>query len=79
MKLIDGWENSRAHVQVERHSEFHLDCAHMKRATEDRESWMCGFSKCQWLIKRDKERENAQRCVNIDKRVNETITSICKP
>ena len=48
---------------------------HMERATEDRESWMCGFSKGQWLIARDKECENAQRCVNVDKLVNETITS----
>ena len=39
------------------------------------ESWMCGFSKGQWLIARDKECENAQRCVNVDKLVNETITS----
>ena len=46
------------------------------RATEDLESWMCGFSKGQWLIARDKERENVQRCVNVDKLVNETITSI---
>ena len=61
---------------MERHPEFHLDCAYMGRATEDRESWMCGFSKGQWLIARDKERENVQRCVNVDKLVNETITSI---
>ena len=63
--------SSRAHVQMERHPEFHLDCG----ATEDRESWMCGFSKGQWLIARDKECENAQRCFNVDKLVNETITS----
>ena len=56
---------SRAHVQMERHPEFHLDCALMGRATEDRESWMCGFSKGQWLIARDKEYENSQRCVNV--------------
>ena len=65
-------EASRAHVQMERRPEFHLDCAHMGRATEDRESWMCGFSKGQWLIARDKECENAH---NVDKLVNETITS----
>ena len=29
-------EASCAHVQMERHPEFHLDCAHMGRATEDR-------------------------------------------
>ena len=40
------------------------------------ESWMCGFSKGQRLIARDKERENVQRCVNVDKLVNETIMSI---
>ena len=62
--------SSRAHVQMERHPEFHLDCAHVGRASEDRESWMCGFSKGQWLIARDKECENAQRCVNVDKLVN---------
>ena len=66
---------SCAHVQMQRHPEFHLDCAYMGRATEDRESWMCGFSKGQWLIVRDKERENVQRCVNVDKLVDETITS----
>ena len=27
-------ETSRAHVQMERHPEFHLDCAYMGRATE---------------------------------------------
>ena len=37
---------------------------------------MCGFSKGQWLIARDEKRENVQRCVNEDKFVNETITSI---
>ena len=68
--------SSCAHVQMERHPEFHLDCAYMGRETKDRESWMCGFSKGQWLIVRDKERENVQRCVNVDKLVNETITSI---
>ena len=68
-------ETSRAHVRVGRHPEFHLDCAYMGRATEDRESWMCGFSKGQWLIARHKECENAQRCVNVDNLVNETITS----
>ena len=68
--------SSCAHVQMERHPEFHLDCAYMGRATEDRESWMCGFSKGQWLIVRDKERQNVQRCVNVDKLVNETITNI---
>ena len=36
---------------------------------------MCGFSKGQWWIARDKECENSQRCVNVDKLVNETITS----
>ena len=56
--------------------EFHLDCAYMGRATEDRESWMCGFSKGQLLIARDKDRENVQRCVNVDKFANATITSI---
>ena len=65
-------ETSCAHVQMERHPEFHLDCVYMGRATEDRESWMCGFSK----IARDEERENVQRCVNVDKLVNATITSI---
>ena len=69
-------ETSRAHVQMERHPEFHLDCAYMGRATDDRESWMCGFSNGQWLIARDKKRENVQRCVNEDKLVNETISSI---
>ena len=59
----------------ERHPEFHLDCAYVGRATEDRDLWMCGFSKGQWLIARDKECEIAQRCVNVDKLVNETITS----
>ena len=39
---------------------------------------MCGFSKGQRLIARDKERENVQRCVNVDKLVNETITSIAQ-
>ena len=68
-------EASRAHVQMERHLEFHLDCAYMGRATEDRESWMYGFSKGRWLIARDKECENAQRCVNVDELVNEMITS----
>ena len=68
--------SSCAHVQMERHPEFHLDCAYTGRATEDRESWMCGFSKGQWLIARDRERENVQRCVNVDKLVNETMTSI---
>ena len=53
-----------------------LCCAYMGRATEDRKSWMCGFSKGPWLIARDKERETVQRCVNVDKFVNETITSI---
>ena len=50
----------------------------MGRATEDREPWMCGFSKGQWLIARDKEGENAQQCINVDnvdKLENETITS----
>ena len=81
-RVIDGGKSgarlpsSCAHDQMERHPEFHLDCAYMGRATEDRESWMCGFSKGQWLIARDKERENVQRCVNADKLVNETITSI---
>ena len=70
--------SARAHVQMERHPEFHLDCAYMGRATEDRESWMCGFSKGQWLNARDKERENVQRCVNVDKLVNEAITSIAQ-
>ena len=42
---------------------------------EDRESWMCRFSKSRWVIARDKECENAQRCVNVDKFVNEVITS----
>ena len=56
-------------------SGIHLDCAYTGRATEDRESWMCGFSKGQWLIARDRERENVQRCVNVDKLVNETSTS----
>ena len=68
--------SSCAHVQMERHPEFHLDCAYMGRATEDRESWMCGFSKGRWLIAREKEREDVQRCVNVDKLVNEKITSI---
>ena len=68
--------SSCAHVQMERHPEFHLNCSHMVRATEDRESCMCGFSKGQWLIARDKERENGQRCVNVDKLANATITSI---
>ena len=36
---------------------------------------MCGFSKGQWLIARDEECENAQRCVKVDKLVNETIAS----
>ena len=36
---------------------------------------MCGFSKGQWLIARDKECENAKRCVNVDELVIETITS----
>ena len=35
---------------------------------------MCGFSKGQWLIARDKECENAQQYVNVDKLVNETTT-----
>ena len=68
--------SSCAHVQMERHPKFYLDCAYMGRATEDRESWMCGFSKGQRLFAQVKERENAQRCVNVDKLVNETITSI---
>ena len=59
--------SSCAHVQMERHPEFHLDCAHVGRASEDRE---CGFSKGQWLIARDKECDNAQRCANVDKLVN---------
>ena len=67
--------SSCAHVQMERHPEFHLDCAYMGRANEDRVSWMCGFTKCQCLIARDEECENAHRCVNVDKLVNETITS----
>ena len=67
--------SSRAHVQIERHPEFHLDCVYMGRATEDRGSWMCGFLKGRLLIARGKECENAQRCVNVDKHVNETITS----
>ena len=54
----------------------HLDCAYMVRATEDRELWMCGFSKGQCLIARDEEREKVQRCVNVDKLVNETIICI---
>ena len=29
-------EASRAHVQMERYPKFHLDCAYMRRATEDR-------------------------------------------
>ena len=37
---------------------------------------MCGFSKGQWLIARDEEHEHVQRSVNVDKLVNETITSI---
>ena len=61
---------SCAHVQVERHPEFHLACAYMGRATEDRESWMFGSSKGQWLIARDKELEKVQRCVNVCKLVN---------
>ena len=68
--------SSCAHVQMERHPEFHLGCANMGRATEDRESWMSGFSKGQWLIARDTEGENVQRCVNVDKLVSETIMSI---
>ena len=50
-------------------------CLHGK-SNEDRESWMCGFSKGHRLFAQVKERENAQRCVNVDKVVNETITSI---
>ena len=69
-------ETSRAYDQMERHPEFHLGCAYMGRATEDGESWMCGFSKGQWLIARDMKRENVQRCVNVDKLVNTTITSM---
>ena len=69
-------ETSCAHVPMEKHPEFHLDCGYMGRASKDRESWICGFSKGQRLIARDKERENVQRCVNCDKLVNETITSI---
>ena len=75
VKLIDGW---KAHVPMFKWKsipEFHLDCACLERATEDRESWLCGLSKGQWLMSRDKECENAQRCVNVDKLVNETITS----
>ena len=69
--------SSCAHVHMERHPEFHLDCAYMGRATEDRELWISGFSKGQWLIARDKERENVQRCVNVDKLLmKQTITSI---
>ena len=67
--------SSCAHVQMERHPEFHVDCAYMGRATEDRESWMCGFSKGQWLIARDRVHENVQQCVNVDKLVSATITS----
>ena len=37
---------------------------------------MCGFSKGQLLIARDKEREDVQRCVNENKLANATITSI---
>ena len=55
------------------HLEVLLDSACVM--AEDRESWMCGFSKGQWLIARDKECDNAQRCVNVCKLVNETITS----
>ena len=36
---------------------------------------MCRFSKGRWVIARDKECANAQRCVNFDKLVNEVITS----
>ena len=46
---------------------------------EDRESWMCRFSNSRWVIARDKECEDAQRCVNVDKLVNETITCNVKP
>ena len=42
---------------------------------ENRESWMCRFSKSRRVIARDKECETAQRCVNVDKLVNEMITS----
>ena len=55
------------------HLEVLLDSAWVM--AEDREWWMCGFSKGQWLIARDKECENAQRSVNVDKLMNETITS----
>ena len=61
--------------RVHRHLEFHLGCACMERATEDRESLMCRFSKDRWLVARDKECEDAQHRWIGSKLVNEVITS----
>ena len=55
------------------HLEVLLDSACVMAG--DRESWMCRFSKGRWVIARDQECENAQRCVNVGKLVNEMITS----
>ena len=62
-------EASRGHG----HLEVLLDSACVM--AEDRESWMYRCPNRRWVIARDKECENAQRCVNVDKFVNETITS----
>ena len=61
------------------HLEVLLDSACVM--AENRESWMCRFSKDRWVIARDKECEGAQRSINVGKLVNEMITeqSMCKP
>ena len=74
--VIDRGKNE-AHSRMEvsrdhEHLEVFLDSACVM--AEDRESWMCRFSKGRWVIARDKECKYARRSINDGKLVNEMIT-----
>ena len=65
-RVIDR-ERNEAHSRMEasrdhEHLEVFLDSACVM--AEDRESWMCRFSKGRWVIARDKECKYARRSIN---------------